>query len=126
MLLLVWCVEFHWQGVFIGVPGVVTNLIKLVIRQVLASRPSHMADRPSSVASTDSRRRVPFHHLLESVTAKETNKRLQSGVSWLGNLARQPPTGPTRQWPLHMASSCQVYSQGDTYFVRIPNFLLIP
>jgi hypothetical protein len=30
----------------------------------------------SSVTSTDSRPRVPFHHLLESVTAMETHKRL--------------------------------------------------
>jgi hypothetical protein len=32
------------------------------------------------------------------------------------------PLGP----PLHMASLCQVYSWGDTYFGRIPNFLVIP
>jgi hypothetical protein len=40
--------------------------------------------------------------------------------------AGQPPTGPTHQWPLHTASSYQVYSWGDTYFGRIPNFLVIP
>jgi hypothetical protein len=31
------------RGVFIGVPGAVTDLIKSVIRQVLADRPSHVA-----------------------------------------------------------------------------------
>jgi hypothetical protein len=116
---IVWCVEFHRQRVFIGVLGAITNLIKSVIHQVLTGR-------PSSTASTDSRPRVPFHRLLERVTAKEAHRRLQSGASQPGSLAGQPPTGPTHQWPLHMASSCQVYSQGDTYFGRIPNFLIIP
>jgi hypothetical protein len=37
---IVWCVEFHRQGVFIGVPRAVTDLIKPVIHQVLASRPA--------------------------------------------------------------------------------------
>jgi hypothetical protein len=52
------------RGVFLGVPGAVTNLIKSVICQVLAGRPSHMAGRASSTASTDSRPQVPFHRLL--------------------------------------------------------------
>jgi hypothetical protein len=85
---IVWCVEFRRQGVFIGVPGAITDLIKSVICQVLADRPSHMAGQPSSAATTDSRPRVPFHCLLESVTTKETHGRLQSGVG-------RPPTGPT-------------------------------
>jgi hypothetical protein len=100
---IVWCIEFHRQGVFIGVLGAVADLTKLVICQVLADRPSHVVVRPSIVASTDSRPRVPFHRLFESVTTKETRGRLQSG-------AGRPPTRPTCQWPLHMASSCQVYS----------------
>jgi hypothetical protein len=123
---IVWCVEFHRQGVFIGVPGVVTDLIKPVIHQVLVGRPRHVADRPSSVASTNSRPRVPFHRLLESVTMKETHRRLQSGAGQPGSLAGWPSTGPTCQWPLHTASSCQVYFWGDTYFGRIPKFLVIP
>jgi hypothetical protein len=68
------------KRVFIGVPGAVTDLINSAIHQVLVDRPSHVADRPSSVASTDSRPRVPFHRLLESITAKETHGRLQSGA----------------------------------------------
>jgi hypothetical protein len=75
------CVEFRRQGVFIGVPRAVTDLIKSIIHQVLAGR-------PSSAASTDSRPQVPFHHLLKSITAKETHGRLQSG-------AGRPPNGPT-------------------------------
>jgi hypothetical protein len=55
-------------------------MIKLVTHQVLAGRLIHVANRPSSAASTDSGPWVPFHHLLESVTAKETHGRLQSGA----------------------------------------------
>jgi hypothetical protein len=72
----VWCSEFHRQGVFIGVPGAITDLIKSVIRQVLVSQPSHMAGRPWGAASTDSRPRVTFHYLLKSLTTKETHGRL--------------------------------------------------
>jgi hypothetical protein len=66
--------EFHWQGVFIRVLGAITDLIKSVIRQVLAGRPSHVAGQPWGAASTNSRPRVPFHHLLESITTKEATK----------------------------------------------------
>jgi hypothetical protein len=119
---IAWCVDFHRQGVFIGVLGAITDPIKSIIHQVLAGRPSHVASRPSSAASTDSRPRVPFHCLLESVTTKETRGWLQSVARRLGSLAGRPPTRPTHQWPLHMVSSCQVYSWGDSYFGRIPNF----
>jgi hypothetical protein len=90
------------RGVFIGVLGVVTDLIKSVICQVLAGQPSHVASQPSRVSSTDSRPQVPFHRILESVTAKKTHRGLQSG-------AGRPPTRPTSPWPLHTASSGQVY-----------------
>jgi hypothetical protein len=50
--------------------------VKSVIHRVLAGRPSHIADWPSSAASTDSRPWVPFHRLLESITAKKTHGRL--------------------------------------------------
>jgi hypothetical protein len=123
---IVWCIEFHWQGVFIRVPGVVTDLIKSVIHHVLVGRPSQVVDRPSSAASINSRPLVPFHYLLESITAKETLGSLQSGAGRPGSLAGRLPTRPTCQWPLHTASSCQVCSRGDTYFGRIPNFLVIP
>jgi hypothetical protein len=106
------------KGVFIGVPGAITDLVKSVTCQVLAGWPSHVADRPWSVASTDSKPRVPFYRLLESVTTKESHGRLQSGVG-------RPPTGPIHQRPLHAASSCQVHSGGDIYFGRIPHFLII-
>jgi hypothetical protein len=100
------------RGVFIGVPGAITSLIKSEIRQLLAGRPSHVVGLPWGSASTDSRPWVTFLHLLE------THGRLQSR-------ADRPPTGPTRQWPLHTASSCQVHSSGDTNFGRIPHFHVI-
>jgi hypothetical protein len=112
------------MGLFVGVQGV-TSLIKSVTGQVLAGWPSHVVGRPLSVSSTDFKPRVPFYWLLESVTAKESHGRLQSGADRPGSLVSQPPIGPTCQWPLHMASSYQVHFRGDTYFGRIPHFLVI-
>jgi hypothetical protein len=44
---------FTVREVFIRVNGTSTNLEKSVWCQVVAGRPSHMADRPSGAASTD-------------------------------------------------------------------------
>jgi hypothetical protein len=74
------CMNSTDKGVFIGVLGAITDLIKSVIRKVLAGRPSHVAGRLWVLASTDSKLRVPFHHLLENVTTKETHRWLQSGA----------------------------------------------
>jgi hypothetical protein len=41
------------RGVFIGVQGEVSDLVKSVTRQVVVGRPSHMADRPCGSTSTD-------------------------------------------------------------------------
>jgi hypothetical protein len=42
-----WCVLISTKrGVFIGVQGGVTDLVKSITHQVVASRPSHIADRP--------------------------------------------------------------------------------
>jgi hypothetical protein len=81
---------------------------------VLAGRPRHIADRPPTVASTNSRTLVPFHCLLEGVTAKKTHGRLQSGAGQPESLLGRLATRPTRLWPLHMASLCQVYSWAHT------------
>jgi hypothetical protein len=83
----VWCVNSIGRGVFIGVPGAITDLIQSVIHQVLAGQPSHVAGRPGGAAITDSKAQVPFHRLWESITAKETHGRLQSGAGRLGSLA---------------------------------------
>jgi hypothetical protein len=64
------------RGVFIGVQGGVTDLIKLVTDQVLAGQPSHVAGRPLSPASTNFKLRIPYYHSLESVPMKQTRERL--------------------------------------------------
>jgi hypothetical protein len=94
-----------------GVQGGVTDLVKFVTCQVVASR-------PWSSVSTDLQLGIPLHHLLDSVTVKLTHERLQGGVG-------RPPPEPTGQRPLHTTSSCQVHPRGDTYFGGIPNFLVI-
>jgi hypothetical protein len=73
--------------VFIGVRGGVTELVKLVTRQVVAGRPSHVTSRPWSSPSTYLQLGTPLYHLLESVTVKPTCERLQGGAGW-------PPPGP--------------------------------
>jgi hypothetical protein len=99
-------------------------MVKLVTHQVVAGRPSHVAERPWGPASTEFWLRIPCYRLLESVTVKPTHERLQSGAGRPGGLAGWPPPGPTGQRHLHIASSCQVHSQSDTYFGEIPNFLV--
>jgi hypothetical protein len=106
------------REVFIWVEGGVKELVKSVACQVEDGWPSHLAGRPWSSASTDLQLGIPLYHLLESVTVKPTDERLQGG-------ADQPPPGPTGQWPLNTTSSCQVQPRGDTYFSGIPNFLVI-
>jgi hypothetical protein len=75
------------MGVFIGVQGRVTDLVKSVTRQVVAGRPSHMASQPWSLASIDLLLGIPPYRLLESGTMKPTHERLQGG-------AGRPPLGP--------------------------------
>jgi hypothetical protein len=101
-----------------GVQGGVTDLIKSVTRQVLASQPSHVARQPPSSALTDFQLRIPCYRLLESVPVRPTHERLQSGAS-------RPPPGPTGQWPLHTTFSCQMHSRGDTNFGEIRMFIVI-
>jgi hypothetical protein len=105
--------------------GGVTDLIKSVTRQLSAGRSSHVAGWPLSLTSTDFMLQIPYYRLLESVPVKQTRERLQSGAGRLGSLAGRPPPGPTGQWPLHIASLCQVHSRGDTYFGGILFFLVI-
>jgi hypothetical protein len=78
------------RRVFIGVQGGVTNLVKLVTRQVVAGRPSHMVGRPWSSASTDLQLGIPLYCLLESITVKPTLEMLQGG-------ADRPPPRSTSQ-----------------------------
>jgi hypothetical protein len=48
------------RGVFIGVQGGVTDLVKSITHQVVADRPSHVAGRPCGSASTDFFHRFGF------------------------------------------------------------------
>jgi hypothetical protein len=76
------------RRVFIGVQGGVIDLVKSVTRQVVAGRPSHMANQPSSSASTDLHLGIPLYRLLDSVIMKPTHERLQGGADW-------PPLRPS-------------------------------
>jgi hypothetical protein len=49
----VWCVNFHYEGVSIGVNGTATDSERLVWLQVEAGRSSHVVGRPGGAASTD-------------------------------------------------------------------------
>jgi hypothetical protein len=51
-------------------------LVKLVTRQVVVGRPSHVVERPRGLASTDFWLWIPCYRLLESVTMKSTRERL--------------------------------------------------
>jgi hypothetical protein len=107
------------------VQGGVTNLVNLVTHKVVAGGPSHMGDRPWSLASTDLQLRIPLYRLLESVTEKPTCERLQGGAGRPGGLASRPPPSTISSRPLYTDSSCQVHPRGDTYLGGIPNFIVI-
>jgi hypothetical protein len=113
------------RGLFIGVQGGVTNLVKLVTHQMVAGWPSHMAEHPRAPASNDFQLQNSYYRLFESVTVKLTCERLQNGAARAGCLVGQRPPRATSQGPLYTTSSCQVHSRGDTYFGVIPNFLVI-
>jgi hypothetical protein len=68
------------RGIFIGVEGGVTDLVKSVTRQVVVGRPSHVVGWPWSSASIDLQLGIPLYRLLESITAKPTRERLQGGA----------------------------------------------
>jgi hypothetical protein len=71
------------RGVFIGVQGGVTDLVKSVTCQVVAGR-------PWSLASTDFQLEIPLYRLLGSVTVKPIHERLQGGADW--------PATPWAHW----------------------------
>jgi hypothetical protein len=113
------------RGVFIGVEGGVTDLVKSVTCQVVADQPRHVAHRPWSLASNDLQLGIPLYRFLEGVTEMPTREMLQGGAGHPRGLPCRPPPGPTGQRLLHTACSCQVHPRGDTYFGGIPNFPVI-
>jgi hypothetical protein len=66
-------------------------LVKSVTRQVVVSRPSHVAGQPWSSASTNLQLGISVYRILESVTVKPTRERLQGGAARPGSVAGQPP-----------------------------------
>jgi hypothetical protein len=64
------------KGVFIAVQGGVTDLVKPLTQQVVADRPSHVAEWPRGLALTDFRLWIPCYRVLESVIMKLTYERL--------------------------------------------------
>jgi hypothetical protein len=68
------------RGVFIEVQVGVTDWVKSVTRQVVASQPSHVVGQPWRLASADLLLGIPLYHLLESFIMKPTCERLQSGA----------------------------------------------
>jgi hypothetical protein len=77
-----WVLNSISRGVFIGVQGGVTDLIKSVTPQVLASRPSHVVGQPPSLASTDFKLRIPYYCLLESMPVRGCKVGLTSQGVW--------------------------------------------
>jgi hypothetical protein len=75
------------RGLFIGVQGGVTDLVKLVTHHV-------MAGRPWSLASTDVQLPIPLYRLLESVTAARWGRPAR-GFGW--------PAYPWAHWPVAFA-----------------------
>jgi hypothetical protein len=102
------------RGVFIGVQGGVTDLVKSVTHQVVAGQPYGSASTALALSFS-------CRHVYTKPRAKLT----YNLAGRPGDLDGRPPPRPTSQRPLHTASSCQVHPRGDTYFGRIPNLLVI-
>jgi hypothetical protein len=92
----VWCVDFHYEGAFIGVNGTSTDLERSVWHQVVAGRPSHMAHRPGEqpplTFSTDS----SFSSSCRRVATKALAEPPQTLAGWPRSWADRLALGPTR------------------------------
>jgi hypothetical protein len=101
----VWCLDFHYEGVFIGVNGTSTDLDRSVWRQVEVGRPSHVAGRSGGTASTDS----AFSSLRRCMATKALAEPPQT-------LTGRPTPGPTQPgvWPTW--SMCPIHPRGDDDF----------
>jgi hypothetical protein len=108
----VWCVDFHHEGVFIGVNGTSTDFERSVWSQVKAGQPSHMAGRSGAGTSTDSAFSSSCRHVATKAHAKPPQTLADWPRSWAGRLA----PGPTRRgvWPTW--SMCQIHPRGDDDF----------
>jgi hypothetical protein len=108
----VWYLDFHCEGIFIGVNGTSTDLERSVWRQVVAGQPSHVEGRPNGVASTDS----GFSSMCRCVATKVRAELPQTLASQPRSWASRPAPLPTRPgvWPTW--STCQIHPRGDDDF----------
>jgi hypothetical protein len=109
----VWCVDFHCEGVFIGVNGTSTDLKMLVWCQVVVGRPSNVASQSGGAVSTDSSVSSSCRCMASKAQAEPTQTlagrpRSCTGRSTPGST--QPVVWPT--W-----STCQIPPHGDDDFV---------
>jgi hypothetical protein len=108
----VWCVNFHREGVFIGVNGASIDLERKVCSHVVADRPSHVAGRPGGAASIDSGFSTSCRHVASKAQAEPPQTLAGQPRSWAG----RPAPGTTRPgvWPNW--STCQTHPCGDDDF----------
>jgi hypothetical protein len=106
------CVDFHHEGVFIGVNGTSTDLERSVWHQVVPSRPSHVADRLGGAASTDSGYSSSCRRVATKVQTEPPQTLAARPRSWAGRLA----PGPTRPRVWLTWSTCKIHPRGDDDF----------
>jgi hypothetical protein len=106
------CLSFHREGVFIGLSGTSTDLERSVWHQVVAGRPSHVADRPVGTASTD----LGFSSSCRRMVTKAQAELPQTLAGQTRSWAGWPTPLPTRPriWPTW--STCQIHPRGDGDF----------
>jgi hypothetical protein len=108
----VWCVDFHHEGVFIGVNGTSTDLERSVWHQVVAGRPSHMNSRPGGAASTDSGFSSLCRRVATMAQAEPPQTLADRRRSWAG----QPAPRPTRPGVYPTWSMHQIHPHCDDNF----------
>jgi hypothetical protein len=108
----VWCVDFHREGVFIGLNGTSTDLEMLVWLQMVAGWASHVASRLGGAASTD----LGFSSLYRRVATKARAEPPQTLAGRPMGCAGRPAPRPTHPtvWPTW--SMCQIHPRGDDDF----------
>jgi hypothetical protein len=103
---------FTVRGVFIGVNGTSTNLERSAWCQVVAGRPSHMADHLGGAASTDS----GFSSSCRCMATKARAKPPQTLADRPRSYASRPAPGPTRPRVWSTWSTYQIHPCGDDDF----------
>jgi hypothetical protein len=107
-----WCVDFHREGVFIGVNWTSTKLERSVWCHVEVGWPSHMAGRSGGAAPTDS----AFSSLCRRVVTKAQAKPPQTLAGRPRSWVNRPTPGPTQPRVWRTWSMCQIQPRGDDDF----------